>query len=469
MNIAEKIKGKVSSTTQRIGKFVFNWSRRHSFQGLDVFKMFFHWMNPSGGRFVQDEMNLLLPYHGHYSALDDDSWEIYIYDRRFFRQLCDKRLYELRSQIIAERGVGSYYEHLIAAAAPEHLKSIRQRLKCALEVADAYAPGNEDRPFALALNTRFGSDRRIRLITWLTSRLAYLDFSCRSYSWLWMTIEPALRYSLLEPCIGTFYFFSTYTPAVQLLVGFCSYQFKDHNIVVFAEEQLPYIYLRYMKVRGTLVFDSNLMYTQAKLLQQYGYLVGNKILGYNLSSIETPQDPSRKEAGFDIGFISSGEWARRFGRQELQPEEYDLIRKGEFLNEPEVKAAESLLTAVLCYAQDHGLTVCIYPHPYERILQQAGIDAPWLSKIDLRTVFWDSGYEKSSEETVQRSYVTVSYQSTLTFKRIEQGYKHSLQAGYGYPSAEQLFMDTLGQYRSFFFSDDDELYRKLDILFSTDE
>jgi len=448
--------------------FVFNRLKHASYKGIDGFRLAYRLLNPAGGELLHKEMEAMLPAFLDFTRLSDDDAEQAFNDRIQFRRLCTCSLQGVYEKIIQEVGTGRRYEHVIATATPHCIDRVRLRTIETFDLDEVYAPGFEQIPFALPPEVGLRSWKRLRRIARRLSFFAFFDMSLHAYVWFWQVFERALRYTVLSNCLGTLYFFDVYTPAFHLLAEYCSYYLPEHEIVYFVEEQMPYHYLRYSQIKGTLVVSSDIQKEQAELLHQRGWLLANKFMTYGPDIPTHPQDPKRTEAVYDIGFISSGEWARRFGRQQVRAEEYELVRAGEFLDNQLARTATSVLDVVLKYAQAHDLSVCIYPHPYERLLLKQDIRPPWFAFVDNESVYMDRHESSNSEETVKEAFVSVSSQSTLTLKRLEQGYRNSFQGGYGFPNTDADFMDTLGKYCSYYFATLDELCDKLEGVFYAD-
>ncbi len=163
---------------------------------------------------------------------------------------------------------------------------------------------------------------------------------------------------------------------------------------------------------------------------------------------------------FDIGFYSSGEWARREGL--YQPDDIEAVRRGAYVGNPYDRAGRELLDALVSYAQEHQRTLRIYLHPLERrLLNEHGIEPPFAPVVDGGLITMETA-EGDSRRSMYACRVAVSLQSSFIWERLDLGLDDSFIFEFAEQEMNVFERAALGPYVRNVVTSAEELVSKVD-------
>jgi hypothetical protein len=314
-----------------------------------------------------------------------------------------------------------------------------------------------------------GEDRRPasgggRWLRWyglglLAAALAFADVSPRRYRWLGGLLLDVEAFARAAPGIRRVYFFALYDRRPYLLATFLARHTDVEVVLVFQNIPL-YRNCRFLHLDVPVVLTSVVNVPEVRYFHEQGIFRSART---TYASGEYVADTIALQAGeptCDIGYFSSGEWARRDGL--YQSSDVDAVRAGAFLGNVYAVAAEHLVTVLAEYARGHARTLRIYPHPFERALREKhGIEPPYAGLADGSsvTIDWDGEHSRSK---IYDPRVAVSLQSSFIWERLALGLGSSFM--YKFPDQERnvFLRESLGEYARNIFRDDRELIEKVD-------
>ena len=182
-----------------------------------------------------------------------------------------------------------------------------------------------------------------------------------------------------------------------------------------------------------------------------------------LGSINMFGDTEKKGFDFDIGFFSTGAWARDGGESRAL-EYFEKLNIGDSLS---AKIEHQVFYALVSYAKANGLTVKYYLHPYEKLIfSRYGATPPEYELVDDQSVFFES-YEsnKKLEDRFAEPRVAVAVRSSSILERFNLGYDNNFQYDYmGVLPCSLAMYDkkALGAFSKMFYKDTDELLKRID-------
>ena len=158
-----------------------------------------------------------------------------------------------------------------------------------------------------------------------------------------------------------------------------------------------------------------------------------------------PRPASRTTPLYDIGYYSSGEWARREGLYQVATVE--RVRRGDVRRQPlrpgrrrAARGARGLRPRTA------ERTLRIYPHPFERDLRRDGIEPPWAALADGDTVTIDDSADASSRRSLYDVRVAASLQSSFIWERLDLGLDASFLHEFADPAMNVFERAALGRY-----------------------
>lgn len=171
-----------------------------------------------------------------------------------------------------------------------------------------------------------------------------------------------------------------------------------------------------------------------------------------------------KEPVCDIAFMSVGAWARREGVYRLASKEQieKNMKQENSIGELEKKYFIKLME----YAKKNGLTLKLYPHPYERdIYKKYKIASPLNEYVDGVTVILDDVSDTNSHKRLWEARIAVAIISSSIWQRIDRGYGWGFLYEYNKVIKKPAYdKNAMGKYKEVFFSNEEELFDKLDKL-----
>lgn len=293
--------------------------------------------------------------------------------------------------------------------------------------------------------------------------LSFLDWSPRRYYWWGGVLLDVQALCRIADSIDHAYVFRLYDRR-----SYCVGTFLRRNLtddVRFIYQGMPlWFNQRTLHVPVTAVVTSKVNEPEVRWFAEQGYF---KASSFEYRSQEfvldrlqvAPSDPI-----YDIGFFASGDWARR-GNGRYWSSDIEAIRRGDYRGTTFEKAAEAVLAALVDYAKQHGRTLRIYLHPYERMLiAEHGIQPPFRHYEDGKLVTIDD-LPGTSRGSVYEPAVAVAVRSSTIWERIDLDLNDSFIYAFGDDELDNFNPESLGQYRRNTFFSTGELAEKLDAVF----
>jgi hypothetical protein len=167
---------------------------------------------------------------------------------------------------------------------------------------------------------------------------------------------------------------------------------------------------------------------------------------------------------YDIGFFSTGDWARVDGT--YWAVDLEKVRQGAYRGNIYEVQSMRVLEALVDYVRSRHRTLRIYLHPYERrLLNDEGIEPPYKGLANGRWVTIDER-PGTSRVAHYEPDVAVALRSGTIWERIDLGLDRSFMYVYEDLSLGNLLPEAMGEYQRNLFRSVDELFTKLDECFA---
>lgn len=290
------------------------------------------------------------------------------------------------------------------------------------------------------------------------------DFSPKRYFWLGQQLLEIQALALASSGIERAFVFRLFDRRPYLAATYLARQTPAEVLCVFQNIPL-WRNCRFFHIGTPVVVTSKVNVPEVEWLSAQGWFKTSEVLYRSQEFVGAM--PSPVESTIDIGFISSGEWARREGLYQIT--DIERVRAGEFLDNPYAEKSAQIAAELARYAHERGLTLRIYPHPYERRLAAVhGIHAPWESLVDGLTVTVAAdGYD--SRSTIYEPRVAVAVQSSFIWERLDLGLEESYIFDFEDDETNVFKRESLGRYSDNVFASAQELCAKLDRAFGQAE
>jgi len=289
--------------------------------------------------------------------------------------------------------------------------------------------------------------------------LAFFDASERRYFWLGGMLLEIQAIARALPGLRRVYCFAMFDRRPYLVATFLAR--RTHVEVVPVFQNIPlYRNCRFLHLELPVVLTSAVNLPEVDYFRSRGWFRATEIV---YRSQEFGAEVARAEPSVDIGFFSSGEWARADGL--YQSRDVEAVRAGEFGDNPYARKAQWLVETLADYAREAGRSLRIYPHPYERRLwTEHGIEPPYAHLSDGERVTIDRSGEHSREKMFEPR-AAVSLQSSFIWERLDLGLDASFIFEFQDREMNAYLRESLGRYAANVFADDAELRRHLDAAF----
>jgi hypothetical protein len=293
----------------------------------------------------------------------------------------------------------------------------------------------------------------------LVALLSLLDLSARRYLW-WAGIFADIQaFARVRRASERVYLFGLYDRRPYVMGAFLK-RHTDLEVYLVYQNIPLYRNCRHLHFAVPVVLTSRVNLAEVEYYRSLGQFRATDVIyasqefGLDMAGLE-PSPPR-----YDIGFFSSGEWARKGGL--YQSDDVDAIRRGAFLgNEYALKATE-ILDALAEYGRSHGRTLRVYPHPLERRLKSKhGIEPPFARLADGQTLSVDWSGE-SSRAKIYEPTAAVSLQSSFIWERLDLGLDSSFIYEWDDAEKNPFAREALGAYARNLFQDVRELAEELD-------
>jgi hypothetical protein len=289
--------------------------------------------------------------------------------------------------------------------------------------------------------------------------LGFFDWSERRYAWLGGCLVDMLLFKRLERELQRVFVFALYDRRQYFLTTFLARHTRSSVTAVYQNIPLARN-CRHLHVPVAVVLTSRVNLAEADYYRAQGIFRPAAVTYASQEfAVETHDLPPSKPL-FDIGYYSSGEWARREGLYQF--EDVADVRRGAFLGNPYERAAAEHLAVLAGYAREHRRTLRIYLHPLERrLLNEHGLEPPYATLADGELVTLDTA-EGSSRRTLYDARVAVSLQSSFIWERLDAGLDDSFIYEFPDPAMNVFERAALGPYARNAFRSPEELLEKID-------
>ena len=288
-----------------------------------------------------------------------------------------------------------------------------------------------------------------------------LDFSSRRYRWWGDVFSTVHTIAQSHEQIDKVYIGRPYDRRSYVIATFLCRHTAIKPLLIFQGEPL-YVNLRDLHVPITVVLTSKVNIPEAEYFAAAGHFKAAEVLYYpNEYLVErpTPGPPV-----YDIGFFSTGDWAR-IGGMYWAPD-IEEVRRGAYRGNVYEVHATRLLEALVEYARSRQRTLRIYLHPYERqLLNEAAIEPPYMHLVDGEIVTIDTR-PGSSRDAFYEPDVAVALRSGAILERIDLGLDRSFTYVFEDRSLGNILPEALGEYQRNLFYSIEDLFAKLDACFS---
>lgn len=290
--------------------------------------------------------------------------------------------------------------------------------------------------------------------------LSFFDFRKVSLNNLSIVVDLCLKCVLLDKSVQTFYMFYLSDPYYYLLAVFIDRKCSANSRVMLG---CNHIYEnKYMNFyRSEVHLMSRFQNEEYKYYNEKGLIHVKNVVYFDDRA--RPYIKTNAQSNLiDIGYLSSGTWARANGRVRLNSAE-EILENCKVKNK--IWDVESFYFYKLCeYAKKNGLKLKLYPHPYERIIyKKYGLKTPLIECVDNVNIFIDEDEDKDSHSKFSEYNVGVSTLSTAIWQRDTYGFPNNFIYDYNLIISHPLYeKEAVGKYKEQFFSNSSELFNLLD-------
>ena len=289
--------------------------------------------------------------------------------------------------------------------------------------------------------------------------LGLADWSERRYAWLGGTLVDLQLFKRLEGELEQVYVFALYDRRQYLLLTFLARHTRLSVTAVYQNIPLARN-CRHLHLAIPVVLTSRVNLCEADYYRAQGSFLASEVTYASQEFAVDTHDLQPHEARYDIGYYSSGEWARREGL--YQVDDVARVRRGALADNPYARAAAAQLEALSAYARRERRTLRIYPHPLERRLRKSGVEPPYAALADGQTVTIDDRADATSRRTMYETQVAVSLQSSFIWERLDLGLEDSFLLELADATMNVFERAALGRYAQNICRDNDEMIAKVD-------
>jgi hypothetical protein len=291
--------------------------------------------------------------------------------------------------------------------------------------------------------------------------LGLADWSERRYTWLGGALVDMQLFKRLEGELEQVFLFAFYDRRQYLLLTFLARH--THVTATAVYQNIPLARnCRHLHVEVPVVLTSKVNLSEVDYYRAHGSFRPLSVTYASQEYALDTHDLAPHAPLYDIGYYSSGEWARREGLYQARPGDLERVRRGDFADNPYARAADVQIAALVAYARKEHRTLRIYPHPLERALLRSGMAPPYAELADGVTVSIDGGGEETSRRTVYDARVAVSLQSSFIWERLDLGLDDSYLHEFPDPAMNAFERAALGRYARNVCPTSDDLIAKVD-------
>lgn len=289
--------------------------------------------------------------------------------------------------------------------------------------------------------------------------MSLADFSNRPYRMFSRFYYESLLLTLAAPGRQKVYVFHAVDPNYYLLAAFCRYRLGLEVLVSLSGSTLGNSIARYFDIDCTVLLNHRVQEEEFGYLKAAGEFRAARAL---YSGSEHPEDQLQivnRTPAVDLGFFSSGEWARRGGM--LQTQDIETIRTYGLADNPPHRTAMQVMGLLDRLCRERSWTLRIYLHPYEReLLRRHGIVSPYADFLKNPQITLDD-QPGNSRAKVYEPRVAVSLLSSIIWERLDLGLLDSFIYDFRDPIYNGFVPESLGRFRSCLFASLEELELKI--------
>lgn len=292
-----------------------------------------------------------------------------------------------------------------------------------------------------------------------TGLRALFDFSGRRYLWLAGLLLDVQAFARALPGLKRVYCFALYDRRPYLLATWLHRHTRVEVLPVFQNIPL-YRNCRFLHLEVPIVLTSRVNIPEAEYYRARGTFRATGLLYRSQEFPAATEGLAPSAPVIDIGYFSSGEWARSGGL--YQSDDIEAIRRGDFADNGYAVEADRIVRFLAEYVRGRDMTLRIYPHPLERRLHQDhGIEPPYadLDDGEVVTVDFTAG---DSRRRIHEPRIAVSLQSSFIWERLDLGLEHSLIFEFAEQDLNVFARESLGPYSRNVFASAEELEARLD-------
>ncbi|MDR1775068.1 MAG: hypothetical protein LBS17_01190 [Actinomycetes bacterium] len=306
----------------------------------------------------------------------------------------------------------------------------------------------------------------IYLIGFLVAMLSFLDFSDTDYMRLQNTLRRIAWFAHQAQGIDVLVHKSIEARDNYLVSSCLSGRTHAQHVSFFGEQPFSFR-TPWSQVRGTTVLVSEFQMQQAANLHSKGlFASGDYRLIDQQKYLQGLGDATlvKRPIRYDIGFISSGIWARPAHADRAEPHHFQQMKEGTFVPRPDAGYEMELFRFLISFAEKRRLSLALYLHPYEKQVIEMGVTSPWERMDGVGTRFVIPEYGQSSVECIAETRVQISVISTLIWKCIDFGMTDAFQSmrALDQIGTTDVFLESCGPWRRHYFQSFEELEDRLD-------
>ena len=296
------------------------------------------------------------------------------------------------------------------------------------------------------------------LLYCFVSLSSFFDFSRRPYRSLFRFFYDSLLLTLSAPGRQKVYVFQIVNLNYYLIAGFCRSHFPCEVLVCLSSTPIGNWAFRYFDIPCTILLNSHVQEEEVRYLQGLGEYKFAKALYTGSEQIKDTQSIPRQQPTIDIGFFSTGEWARD---NMFQTKDIEKVRSYSLADNFYHRLSLEILETLVTLCRENQWRLRIYLHPYEReLLHTHHIQSPYAAYADGRLIDLDS-VPGNSLSKIFEARVAVSLVSTIIWERLDLGLLDSFIYDFKDEFLNMFISESLGPYKRCSFSSVPELKDKV--------
>lgn len=292
----------------------------------------------------------------------------------------------------------------------------------------------------------------------IISIMLLFDTTRHSYGFLISVYRNVLSVLSIRRMVNGIYGFYIYNPISYLTMA-CLTGNRISRVYAMFEVFLEMNkYFRLPVEKG--YFLSKIMLEE---IGYYNYLPAFRLNNYEyLGSINLFGNAHVQNYKYDIGFFSTGAWARKKG-EDRALEDFRSVKIGD---SDTARYEHDIFCALAEYAKKNGFTIKYYMHPYEKdVFKEYGVLPIDHEKKDNESVFFEEIDDRMTlTERFDEPYIAVAVRSSSIMERYNLGHSNNFMFDYKeiLPCTLARYnRKALGKYDLMFYKNVDELIEKI--------